>query len=825
VLAAEVLDRVPTDPGVYLFKDSRAKVVYVGKAKNLRTRVRQYFRPGGDERFFVAAGFLGKAVVDIETIVVTAEKEALLLENHLIKQHQPRFNVKLRDDKQYLVLRLKKPEPASDEKPALFPRVEVVRNIRDDSAHYFGPYHSATSARQTLRVLNRHFQLRTCTDHVLSTRGKPCLQYQIKRCSAPCALDVTPQSYADQVDDVMMFLGGKDKELVARLQNRMMARADAEDFENAAMLRDSISAVERTLARQDIVQDDFIDQDVWGIHRSADVVEVAVLFVRAGKLVGRRAFHQKDQELPTPAVIAEHVQLYYATGTFIPDEVVLGVDLEDTELLTEWLSSARGRKVKIVEPRRGTRARLVELADKNAAASAASRRGNDREAETLLAKVQERLSLARLPRRIECFDIAHIQGTETVASMVTFVDGQPAKPLYRKFKVRTSGNDDFASMYEVLSRRFRRSMHNGRLRRRDSDEGDDTAVAVEAIDETRALLGLEGEEASAEAAGDDVIPEVANEADSDAAAGGDADLAGSEPDVSDSDDDDVQAEDSNDADADESDDYSDEDSDDADENAEPDEPAASAASDDIGRHQPIARPRPRHVPRGRLETSTDVSDRSAWEPPDLLVIDGGKGQLGMALAALRDLGIPIGERGVDVVGLAKERELESGDAPDRIYRPSVKDPIQLRPNSPELYLLARLRDEAHRFANTFHQQRRGKATLRSELEDIPGVGATRRRSLLRHFGSVRAIRAATIDELARAPGMTKVAAAAVHAFFAATDSAAPTDPNDHLDHDELTAAPTASTGAEPLGPHGSASSAVPSRARAPRRSRPAKPLG
>ncbi|HET9483776.1 MAG TPA: GIY-YIG nuclease family protein, partial [Xanthomonadales bacterium] len=218
MLAGEVLDRIPTEPGVYLFKDARGAVIYVGKAKNLRTRVRQYFREGGDERFFVAAGFLGKAVADVETIVVTSSKEALLLENHLIKKHQPKFNVKLRDDKQYLVLRLVDPPvraagdgAASDAaelpKRALFPRVEVVRNIRDDGANYFGPYHSATSARETLRILNRHFQLRTCTDHVLETRGRPCLQYQIKRCSGPCAIDVTPEAYAEQVEDVKMFLG------------------------------------------------------------------------------------------------------------------------------------------------------------------------------------------------------------------------------------------------------------------------------------------------------------------------------------------------------------------------------------------------------------------------------------------------------------------------------------------------------------------------------------------------------------------------------------------------------------------------------------------
>ncbi len=615
MLAGEVLDRIPMEPGVYLFKDARGGVIYVGKAKNLRTRVRQYFREGGDERLFVAAGFLGRAVADVETIVVSSAKEALLLENHLIKKHQPRFNVKLRDDKQYLVLRLVDPV-TSDAKRTVFPRVEVVRNIRDDGANYYGPYHSATSARETLRVLNRHFQLRTCTDHVLETRGRPCLQYQIKRCSGPCAIDVPAAQYAEQVDDVKMFLGGKSAELLARLKGRMDARAEREDFETAAVLRDSIGAVERTLAKQDIVQDDFVDQDVWGMFREADAVEVVVLFIRAGKMVGRRAFRQKDQELPDTSVIAEHLQQYYATGTYIPDEVVVGVNLEDGETLAEWLSTSRGKRVKLVEPRRGLRARLVELADRNAAASAASRTGDD--AEEILAKVAKHLALARLPRRIECFDIAHISGTDTVASMVTFIDGLPAKQLYRKFKIRSVENNDFASMYEVLTRRFKRTT------------GD-----------------------------------------------------------------------------------------------------------------------------------------PAWAAPDLLVVDGGKGQLGMAIAALTDLGVPIGgDTGLEVIGLAKERELEAGAAPDRIYRRNVKDSIPLRQNSPELYVLARIRDEAHRFANTFHRDRRSKASLRSELDDIPGIGTTRRQRLLKHFGSVRAVRQATVDDLAKAPGMTRKAAEEVAAYFA-----------------------------------------------------------
>ncbi|MDQ3337906.1 MAG: excinuclease ABC subunit UvrC [Myxococcota bacterium] len=619
MLAGEVLDRIPTEPGVYLFKDARGSVIYVGKAKNLRTRVRQYFREGGDERFFVAAGFLGKAVTDVETIVVTSSKEALLLENHLIKKHQPRFNVKLRDDKQYLVLRVVDPKPGTGQKRDEFPRVEVVRNIRDDAANYFGPYHSATSARETLRTLNRHFQLRTCTDHVLESRGRPCLQYQIKRCSGPCAIDVPPELYAEQVEDVKMFLGGKNVELVQRLRTRMSTRAESEDFETAAVLRDSLAAVERTLAKQHIVQDDFVDQDVWGIYRQADSVEVVVLFVRAGKLVGRRAFQQKDQELPDAAVIAEHLQQYYATGTFIPDEIVVGVELEDTEVLVDWLGSARGKRVMVVEPRRGVRARLVELADRNAEASATSRRSKDADAEALLGKVAMRLGLPRPPLRIECFDIAHIQGTNAVAAMVTFIDGIPSRGLYRKFKVKTVDNNDFAAMYEVLTRRFRRH-----------DSGD-----------------------------------------------------------------------------------------------------------------------------------------PAWARPDLLVVDGGKGQLGMAVAALTDLGVPLGgENGLEVIGLAKERELEAGSAPDRIYRRNQKDSIALRPNSPELYVLARIRDEAHRFANTFHRDRRTKQSLRSELDVIPGIGTTRRQRLLKHFGSVRAVRQATVDDLAKAPGMNRKAAEQVSQYFA-----------------------------------------------------------
>jgi excinuclease ABC subunit C len=601
----ELLGRVPTQPGVYLMKDARGRVIYVGKAKDLRARVRQYFRAGGDTRFFVAAGLLRRALGDIETVVVDNEKEALLLENHLIKKHQPRFNVNLRDDKQYIVLRID-PNKA-------YPRVEVVRNIHDDGARYFGPYHSATSARETLRFLNKHFQLRTCTDHVLQTRGRVCLQYQIKRCPGPCVFPVDRADYADQVDSVMMFLSGKKNQLVPRLRARMKQRADSEQFESAAQMRDAIAAIENSLAAQNIVQEGFVDQDVFGMFREGVNVQAAVLFIRQGKLMGRRTFYLKDQEFPDEDVLSSFVQQYYAlAGSIVPDEVIVPSAFESAGALAEWLSGQRSRKVKVLSPVRGQRVKLLALATKNAASAYASRSRRDEDALAALEKLQQRLQLKAVPRRIECFDVAHISGAAPVASRVVFTDGVADRSQYRKFKVKTVGNDDFAAMYEVLTRRFRRML--------------------------------------------------------------------------------------------------------------------------------------------------DDDDR--WGAPDLLVVDGGKGQLNMAFAALEDLGIPIT---FDVIGLAKERD---ADKPERVYLRNLKDPIRLRDNTAELHLLARVRDEAHRFANTYHRQKRRTTSLRSKLDDIPGIGPKRRQRLLRHFGSVKAIQAATVDELRAVQGMSAKAAEAVHQFFA-----------------------------------------------------------
>jgi excinuclease ABC subunit C len=634
---AEIVERLPTEPGVYLMKDRRGKVLYVGKARSLRARVRQYFQPSSsDTRAFVP--LLEGIVADIETVVTGNEKEALLLENNLIKQHQPRFNVKLTDDKNFLVLRL--------DTRAAWPRLEVVRKIADDGAQYFGPYHSPGACREALRVVNRHFQLRVCTDHMLQGRQRPCLQYQIKRCLAPCVFDVPTSDYAEQVRFVGLFLDGKSDELLEDLRQRMKAAASRAAFEHAATLRDQIRALESVLEAQRVVSDSFVDQDVIGFHREGQAVELAVLFVRQGKLVGNRAFSFGKQEFPDDEILSSFLGLFYDLQVAVPAEVLLPFAIADAEVKAEWLTDKRGGKAAVLVPQRGPRRALVELARKNAAASFASRRDKSRDSEANLARLQRRLGLPRLPRVIECFDISHVQGSDPVASMVVFEDGEPAKARYRTYRIKSApGGDDFASMYEVLSRRFRRSVEPG-------------------------------------------------------------------------------------------------------------------------------------------------AEKTSWQLPDLLVVDGGKGQLSVALAAARDAGVDVRPgAGLPIVALAKEREPAADESsqqapvgpptsrpkpdapaqrrPDRVFLAYVKDPIAIGPASAEMFVLAHLRDEAHRFAVGFHRSQRKRRTIRSALSSIPSVGPSRQRALLRHFGSLRAVGKASLEALLAVPGMNETAARAVHDYFAA----------------------------------------------------------
>ena len=642
---AEKLEHLPTSPGVYLMKDKQGRVIYVGKALNLRNRVRSYFQArSGDTRAFVA--FLDRLLGDLEVVVVSNEKEALLLENELIKKHQPRFNVLLRDDKNFICLRLDLSQP--------YPRLEIQRRIADDGARYFGPYHSAQSIRHTLRLVNRGFHLRSCRDRAFERRmaGKerPSLLCQLNQC--PCWTKMGAEQYRLAVDEAVLFLEGKHTELIDHLRARMKDASSKMEFETAARYRDHVIAIERSLEKQRLISSDFVDRDVFGLARDLDRILIYVLFIRGGRLAEHRAFPFSGQEFPDEELLGSFVDLYYDGGNLIPDEVLLPFELEDLAAKAEWLREKKGKKVEVYAPRKGEKLRLVEMARQNAIQQLGETKRTAEEKESTLLKLQKQLSLTKLPRRIECYDISLFQGASAVGSGVSFLDGEPDKSNYRRYRVKTvEGTDDFAMLYEVLTRRAKR--------------------------------GLE---------------------------------------------------------------------------------------------------------------SRDL--------PDLIVIDGGKGQLGSAVAAFKDAGVS----GVDLCSLAKSRlvdedELSRGrgysgarrvrehqasqDAaeaprsPERVFLPNVKDPIVLRQSSPELLLLARIRDEAHRFAITYHRQTRGKRSFASELEAIPGIGATRRKQLLKHFGSVRRIREATSDQLAEQLGPAAGARLFAHLHPSegpAADPAGTTDP-------------------------------------------------
>jgi excinuclease ABC subunit C len=591
----EKLDALPTEPGVYLMKDRKGTVIYVGKAISLRNRVRSYFTRTGDTRVFVS--MLDSILGDIDTVLVHNEKEALLLENELIKKHKPRFNVLLKDDKQFISLRLDKTQD--------FPRLEVVRKYDRDGARYFGPYSSAGAIRETLRIINRYFRLRTCTDHVMANRKRPCLLYQIGRCPAPCVYPVAPEDYRRSVNEVVLFLEGKATELVEGLKGRMKRVAGELKFEEAARLRDQLLAIERSLERQKVATTDFKDQDVFAFFREGDRILFYVLWVRQGRLNGGQAFPFGSQEFPDEELLPSFVNLYYDQGSFVPEEVLLPLEPESLEGLESLLSERKGERVRVMVPKRGEKHDLVLMAAKNAEQAFTERKRTKEETDAVLSRLQQKLNLRNFPRRMECFDISHFQGSSIVASQVAVTDGETDKSRYRRYKIKTlEKQDDFASMYEVLSRRLKRGLEEKDL-------------------------------------------------------------------------------------------------------------------------------------------------------PDLLVIDGGKGQLASVHAAMKDVGVEK----VDVVGLAKsrdqevfDRDQESARSPERVFVLGRKDPIVLPQNSAEIFMLTRMRDEAHRFAITYQQKDLRKSRVRSALEDIPGVGEVRRKTLLRHFGSLKKVQEATIEELAEVVG-------------------------------------------------------------------------
>ena len=797
-----LVERLPDLPGVYVMRDRKGTIVYVGKARRLRARVRQYFN-GTDTRHFVP--FLAGTLGDIETVVTSNDKEALLLENNLIKRHKPRFNVKLRDDKQFLVLRL--------DPKAKWPRLELVRRMRQDGSYYFGPYHSANSARHTLRVVNRYFKLRTCTDYTLAHRSRPCLQHQIGRCPAPCVYPVDAGAYAAQVKNVGLFLNGRHKDLVQSLRTQMDAAAESLEFEAAARLRDQLAAIETSLERQTVDDSSAIDQDVIGMYREGGQVEFVVMHVRQGKLLGNRSFSARGMELPDAEVLGSFLLAYYDDAPTIPDELILPSPLvEDDEApLKAWLREDSGRKVAIVVPERGDRKKLLALAQKNAASCFATRRNRQEDSDQALTALKQRLGLSRLPRVIECYDISHIQGSDTVASMVVFENGAAARKRYRSFKIRgleglaqgTRQNDDFASMAEVLGRRLRRGLASEPGPQTEDDGADEPGSswalpdlividggkgqlgrvlammrdlgitvgqggvdvvslakerkvelgrgksALQQLREHKARLKANPPKGLLRAEDAPTGPTLAQRIHAEAAAAAALREAAANAATGDAS---ARASD------------------------------ASAATSDANAIASDARAATGDASEAANDASVAANDASAAANDASAATRGGSTSASDASAVMADGSAQTGDAdaATDAAGdaspgadapapvepqrpgqtyqdyVVQAGEDDAGDAevrPERVFVPGAKDAIRLRPGSSELFLLTQIRDEAHRFAITHHRKRRGKRALHSALDDVPGVGPSLKKALLQAFGSVAAIAAADDAALTAVKGV------------------------------------------------------------------------
>jgi len=607
----QILDTLPSRPGCYIMKDADGVIVYVGKAVNLRSRVRSYFHAQTDSP---KTDQLVRRIADIETIIVDSELEALILEMNLIKKHRPKYNIRLKDDKRYPYVKVHWGDP--------FPKVTVTRrmDVRDGS-RYFGPYTSLWAVHQTLALLRKIFGYLTCDRAITGKDPRACLYYDIKLCIAPCIGKASKEDYRAMIDDLCKFLQGRTEPVVKRLRAEMEAASEALQFEKAASIRDQLIAIERVVEKQKVISTEQIDSDVIAFARDKGDACAQVFFIRAGKLIGRESFLLEGAEdADSTEIVSNFITQFYEDAAFVPDEVMLPNDIAEAEIVSQWLRGKRGDKVTLSVPRRGAKHDLIEMATANAA-EALSRLHAEREADSSkhvegMAELQAALQLPRPPARIECFDISHIQGTATVASMVVFAQGAPEKKHYRSFNIRAvEGVDDFASMREALRRRF--------ARWKDAQDRK-------------------------------------------------ADAPGKKP------------------------------------------------------------------------------DESFALLPDLLLIDGGKGQLGAAVEVLAEAGLT--ER-VPVASLAKQQE--------EIFLPGQANSILLPRSSQGLFLVQRVRDEAHRFAITHHRQRRQKMGLASQLEAIPGVGPSRRKALLKRFGDVDGIRAASMDELRSVRGITAEVAKAI----------------------------------------------------------------
>ena len=592
----EKLARLPDRPGVYMYRDAKAQVLYVGKAASLRSRVRSYFQESRPRDPKTDA--LVRHTRDLEYIVTDNELEALMLEANLVRKHRPRYNIILRDDKHYPFLKLTTNED--------FPRLLVARRVQDDGAVYYGPFYPATAMRETLRLTRQLFPLRTCSITIDGRLERPCIQYAIHRCNAPCTGWETREGYGRTVRDVARFLEGKDDELALRLTKEMEVAAAELKFERAAVLRDQIQSLNKVRERQKIISTEELDQDVLGVVRQGNDACVELFFVRKGRLVGQEPFFfDKVAGSRDGEILSAFVRQFYGKSVTPAPELLVSEELPEAELTAEWLSGLARRRVQILAPQRGARREFVAMAEENAALALQNHLlSRDDRQQVVLEELRRALTLPSLPNRIEGYDISNIQGTEQVGSLVVWENGGMKKDDYKRFRIRTvAGADDFASLAEVLTRRFAKALEQG---------------------------------------------------------------------------------------------------------------------------TPL---------------------------PDLVLIDGGRGQLNVGLKVLQDLGLDY----LPVIALAKQQE--------EVYVGESLHPLLLDPTSPALHTLQKIRDEAHRFAITYHKKLRAKRTLQSVLDTIPGVGPTIRTSLLKTLGSARRIRESSVAELAAVPKVTPKLAQRIYEHF------------------------------------------------------------
>ena len=586
-----LLKNIPKKTGIYIMRNTNGKPVYIGKAKDLKSRVGSYFNQGGDNRPQI--NYLVNEVDMIDFIVTKNEREALILENSLIKSHKPKYNIRLKDDKSYSFLTITKKDK--------FPKLLRKRRVREDGSLYYGPFASAGALKQTKQLVHKLFQLRDCTDEKFKRHWqRPCLNYNLKLCLGPCAEKVTREKYSEAVMQAESFLSGDKKQLINMLKKDMYRAAEDTNFEEAAYLRDQIKLLSNDLDVQKVLSSNFDDKDIIGVFESKQSFEIIVLFSRFGSIIDKSEFTLNAVYANKEEILQQFLSRFYQDGRYIPKEIILGANLSGKKLYEQWLSEKKGKKVVITRPVKGSKLKLLTLADKNAEESFNKKIVTNKSNADLLKSLKKSISLNSLPATIECFDISNMQGTNPVASMVRFTDALPDRDRYRRYKIKTvDGPDDYASMHEVLERRFKRA------------------------------------------------------------------------------------------------------------------------------------------------------DEEGWEIPNLIMIDGGKGQLGVVSKVIRKLGYLDK---MDLISIAKGRK--EGEL-DKIYVDGIKNPYVLSDNKQGLYLLMRVRDEAHRFAIDYHRKKRGQKFIASGLDNVPGIGRRRRITLLNHFGSLEKIRSATVEEISQLPGMNK----------------------------------------------------------------------